>query len=225
MISTSNAESTCIEIEPEHAADASVILLHGGGGQNREFLAMLKHFTPARGRVRFILPNAPERPLSLFGGVSMRAWFDVVHADLQREVDTKGIQHSVGVLQGLIKREIQRGIACERIVIGGFSQGGVIALRTGACYPWPLAGVIALSAYWPEAALPATELARSAGRPPVFIGHGRDDDLVSLALAEQARQTLAGLGHTVQFEVYPTGHGVAEDELSDVKAWIDTVLA
>lgn len=185
---------------------------------------MLDHFTPDRSRTRFILPNAPERPLSLFGGVSMRAWFDVVHADLQRDVDTQGIHHSVDGLQGLIEREIQRGIPCERIVIGGFSQGGVIALLAGAGYPQALAGVIALSAYWPQPALPVAELAHSADRPPVFIGHGRDDDLVSLALAEQARQTMEALGHAVQFRVYPTGHAVAADELSAIKVWVSTVL-
>lgn len=214
----------CIELEPDVPAESSIILLHGGGGYNGEFLPLLKHFTPGRGRVRFIFPNAPRMRLALFDGALMRAWYDVPHADLQRDEDTAGIRRSERRLHTLIERERQRGIPSKRILIGGFSQGGAIALYVGARYPDPLAGVIALSSYLPLLGQTVAEQPGLGLRPPVYIGHGRDDDLVPIALAEQSAQLLESLGHSTRFMIFPVGHGTCLAELESVNAWLQAVL-
>lgn len=220
-----NPESSCIELEPNPPAQSSIILLHGGGGYNGEFLSVLRHFTPRDERVRFILPNAPQIRLTLFGGARMRAWYDVLHADLRHEEDEAGIRRAARRLEELIQRERHRGIPSDRILIGGFSQGGAIALYVGARYPEPLAGVIALSSYLPLMGQTHAERPGVGCRPPVYIGHGCDDDLVPVSLSEQAALLLESLGHPTRFTTFPVGHGTCHAELESMNAWLEEALS
>lgn len=214
----------CVELEPYVAADASVILLHGGGGHNREFVSLVQHFMPSRAHIRFVFPNAPQMSLTLFGGTRVRAWYDVRDADLQCEEDQVRIRKSAQWLEGLIERERGRNIAGERIVVGGFSQGGAIALYLAARYPQRLAGVIALSAYLPLMEEIRAQPAERLEPSPVFIGHGCADDLVSVSLAEQSARVLVTLGHPVRFKVFDTGHGVCSDEMHAVADWMGEIF-
>lgn len=217
--------NSCIEVEPLGGAKASVILLHGGGGDNREFLDLLENFAPPGGCTRFILPNAPRRRLTLFGGAVMRAWYDVVHADLQQDEDEAGVCRSGRRLQNLIERERRRGIPSNRIVVGGFSQGGAMALYVGARYPEPLAGLIALSAYLPLMQGEGVHCPSGCHQhPPVYIGHGQEDDLVPIDLARQGASRLAHAGHCVRFTAFDMGHEICPRELVSVKSWLEKVL-
>ncbi len=220
----SDGEPDPIEREPQAQAYYSAILLHGGGGSPEEFLPLLSFLQGPRAATRFILPGAPVQRVALFGNVAMRAWYNVLHDDLEREVDQAGIERSEQRLRELIEREESRGIPRERILLGGFSQGGAIALYTALRFPHRLAGVIALSSY-----LPPTEAlhAGSCHCPgtPVYIGHGTDDELVPLALARKAARFAASHGCLVEFETFPMGHSTCPAEFDSIKNWLKRTLA
>ncbi|MHB9119697.1 MAG: alpha/beta hydrolase [Burkholderiales bacterium] len=213
-----------IELETAPVPDASVILLHGGGGSGSEFVSLASDLVCPEHRVRFIFPHAPHIPFSLFGGHSMRAWFDVPHYELERDQDEEGIRASEAVLVRLIEQEQSRGIPCSRILIGGFSLGGSIALHTGLRYRQALAGIMALSAYLPLAHLLDGESSACSRDTPVFIAHGLDDALVSIDLVEKGADTLRALGYRVDRHVFPMRHTVCPEEMFLIKEWIGKML-
>lgn len=217
------SELDCIEQEPATPAHYSVILLHGAGGSNTEFLPLLPHFTPADTAVRFVLPNAPWRRVTLFDKMRMRAWYDVVHADLDTEEDTAGILAAQQSLVDLMAREMSRGFPPERILLGGFSQGGAIALYTTFTHPHRLAGAIALSAYLPRAAACAASKQRCPGTP-IYMAHGSADTLVPAARAHSVARFLSSRGCPVHFATFPMEHATTPAEFASLKVWIDATL-
>ena len=135
-----------IEIEPTNTATATVIWLHGLGADGHDFEPLVPELhLPADAGIRFIFPHAPIRPISINNGAEMRAWYDFVpHAESGA---TEDINESAGQISDFIARELARGIPSEKILLAGFSQGGVIALHTALRYDMRLAGVVALSTY------------------------------------------------------------------------------
>lgn len=224
LSSPAEIDPSCIELEPNPPAHSSIILLHGGGGHNGEFLSVLRYFTPRDDRVRFVLPNASKIQLTLFDGALLRAWYDVPHADLQHEEDEVGIRRAARRLTELIQREKNRGISGKRILIGGFSQGGAVALYVAARHPESLAGAIALSAYLPLMKRTAMERPAIPCPTPAYIGHGRDDDLVPVGLAQQGAMLLGSLGHPTRFVTFSVGHGTCLSELRSLNAWLNKAL-
>jgi len=213
-----------IELETAPTPDASVILLHGGGGSGSEFVSLVPDLVNTEQRVRFIFPDAPHIPFTLFGGHSMRAWFDVPHYELERNQDEDGIRASEAVLVRLIEQEQSRGIPCSRILIGGFSLGGSIALHTGLRYRQPLAGIMALSAYLPLAHLLDRESSACSRDTPIFIAHGLDDALVSIDLVEKGTGILRDLGYRIDRHIFPMRHTVCSEEIFLIKEWIGKML-
>ena len=211
-----------LEIETGEAPVAAVIWLHGLGADARDFEPAVPALAPARA-VRFVFPNAPMRPVTINGGAVMRAWFDIKGLSFQDKQDEAGIRASADLLDALIAREIKRGIAAERIVVAGFSQGGAIALHCALRYPQRLAGVIALSTYLPLDDRLEAEAAAANATLPVFMAHGELDPMVPMALAIRARECLAALGYAVEWHSYPMAHAVCPEEVADIRAFIDRV--
>ena len=158
-------------IEPPEAATASVIWLHGLGADGHDFEPIVPELGLNNTRkTRFVFPHAPERPVTINGGMVMRAWYDIREPNLPGEADEDGIRHSEATLRRFIDQEVDAGIDTERIVLAGFSQGGVIGLRTGLLFERPLAGILALSTYLP---LPdATRDEAQSRQPEHFHLHG-----------------------------------------------------
>jgi phospholipase/carboxylesterase len=198
------------------------VLLHGGGGSADEFRALIPAITPPGVRVRYVIPHAPERRLTLFGGQPMRAWYDVVEANLEAQQDTAGIEASLRSVLNLIEAEHARGTPYAKILVGGFSQGGAIALLAALHAPAPLAAAFCLSGYLLRSAVPASTHNQQT---PLFIGHGSDDDLVSLQLAEQARADLRRMGLAVAWYEYPMAHQVGKEEMLALCNWLAHVYA
>lgn len=137
-------------IEPLESANASVIWLHGLGADGHDFEPIVPHLGMHNTRhIRFVFPHAPQIPVTINGGYVMRAWYDIVDVDLRRRADEQGVRGSEQILQDYVAQELDKGIASNRIVVAGFSQGGAIALHTGLRYSKPLAGILALSTYLP----------------------------------------------------------------------------
>ena len=126
----------------------SVIWLHGLGADGHDFEPVVPYLgLPASMAVRFIFPHATPRPITINGGMVMRAWYDIVQISLARDQDEAGIEQSANQVRSLIDNEIARGIPASNIVLAGFSQGGALALHVGLRYGQALAGIMALSAY------------------------------------------------------------------------------
>jgi phospholipase/carboxylesterase len=152
----------------------------------------------------------------------MRAWYDVTGDGRQ---DAAGIRSSQARVEALIARERARGVAARSIVLAGFSQGGAIALQTGLRHPERLAGILALSTYLPLPDTVANE-AHAANRDvPVFMSHGTEDPLIPLSWATLSRDHLMALGYAVEWREYPMPHAVCAEEIEDVGAWLQIVLA
>ena len=214
-----------IEITTREPAQGSVIWLHGLGADGNDFAGILPELAlPATLAVRFIFPHAPTRPVTINGGHVMRAWYDIATLDLSQAQDMRGIQASAQAVRALIAREQTRGVPAARIVLGGFSQGGAIALQTGLRFPERLAGIMALSTYLPLAETLTAEAHSANAQVPVFIGHGRDDAVVPLPLARSTRETLTSLGCAVSWHEYPMAHSVCVPELRAIGAWLTTCL-
>jgi phospholipase/carboxylesterase len=207
--------------EPLHA----VIWLHGLGADGHDFEPIVPELgLPASTPVRFIFPHAPTQPVTINGGMVMRAWYDITGMDLSAGVDEAGINRSAAHLRRLIQATVDSGIPTERIILAGFSQGGVIALHTGLQYTEPLAGIIALSTY---VAVPETirETGSDANSAiPIFMAHGRFDPVIPYALAQRSRDFLTGLNYPVQWHEYPMEHAVHPQEIRDLGEWLSGVL-
>jgi len=208
------------------APNASIIILHGLGADAHDFVPFAQQLDlRAVGDVRFVFPNAPVRPVTLFGGQSARAWFDVYETDLVRREDETSLRESAAQVQALIDREIAEGIPASRIVLAGFSQGCAMTLLAGLRAPQRLAGLAGLSGYLPLAATTAAERSDANRDVPVFLGHGRSDPVVPIARGLATRDLLLELGHPVEWHEYPMQHSVSQEEIEHLNAWLLKVLA
>jgi phospholipase/carboxylesterase len=210
-----------IEIETGAGAQAAVIWLHGLGADGHDFEPIVpelveRHWPP----LRFVFPHAPVRPITINGGMPMRAWYDISGLEIAQLQDEAGIRASIGLLHGLIEREQARGIASRRIVLAGFSQGGAIALAGGIRYAQPLGGIIALSTYLPIAEKTDAEAHPANRSTPIFMAHGTLDPTISHALGEMSRAYLAERGYAVEWHAYPMAHQVCGEEIADLRRWL-----
>jgi phospholipase/carboxylesterase len=216
----------CVEVQTSPSPGATVILLHGLGADGYDFVPVVRelemHGAPA---ARYVFPHAPTMPVTINGGYVMRAWYDILGADLVRREDERGIRASQAMVEALIAREAERGVAHSRIVLAGFSQGGAIALHTGLRQPQPLAGLIALSCYLPLADAFAREASAAGKAVPLFLAHGTQDPVVPLARGAASRDTLQAAGYAVEWHDYPMPHSVSAEEIRDIAAFMQRVLA
>ena len=214
-----------LEVNTADNPEYSVIWMHGLGADGHDFEPIVPYLglSPATA-VRFIFPHAMRRPITINGGMVMRAWYDIVEISTSRGQDEAGILHSAGKIRDLIDHEIERGIAAEKIVLAGFSQGGAMALHVGLRYPQRLAGIMVLSGYlvFPERL--QNERSEGNAATPVFVGHGTQDPMVPFALG-QATVTALQVGHwPVEWHSYPIPHSVSPPEIADVGRWLQERL-
>jgi len=213
------------EMESGPAPTAAVILLHGLGASGHDFAGLVETLDLGGCQdMRFVFPHAPVMPVTVNGGHSMPAWYDIRSLDLQGEQDVAGIQRSELAVLALIAHEVQRGIAPEHIVLAGFSQGAALTLHTALRHPFKLAGIMALSGYLLLPERLGRERAPANAHTPIFMAHGVDDSVVLPRRGEEARDALRALGHPVQWHSYPAEHNVTADEVQDMAAFLRQVL-
>lgn len=200
---------------PQH----SIIWLHGLGADGEDFAPIAQQIKlPVT--IRYIFPHAPMRPVTINGGFVMRAWYDIAEQNIGGRQDAEGIRTSQGQVEALIAQEVARGIPHGNIFLAGFSQGGAIVLHTALRQSEALGGVLALSTYLPLADNVRSEMPAGAKATPIFMAHGRSDNIVPYALGVNSRDTLLELGCTVEWHEYKMQHSVCEEELSDIAAWL-----
>ena len=214
------------EIETGPAATASIIVLHGLGADGNDFVPICDELDlRAVGDVRFVFPSAPMMPVTINGGMVMRAWYDILGTDIARREDEAGLRASLLLVRGLIEREVARGVVASRIVLMGFSQGCAMTLLTGLRYPERLAGLVGLSGYLPLAETTAAERSAVNAGLPIFLAHGRQDPVIALPRATASRDALQALGYAVEWHDYPMPHSVCAPEIVDLNRWLLRLLA
>ncbi|PYM89904.1 MAG: carboxylesterase [Candidatus Rokuibacteriota bacterium] len=213
-----------LEIETAPSPRAAVIWMHGLGADGHDFAGIEREVTPPGAAVRYVYPHAPMMPVTINNGYVMRAWYDVFGVAGERREDEAGVRASQERIERLIAREKARGIPARAIVLAGFSQGGAMALHTGLRHPERLAGVMALSCFLPVARAVATEASTANRDVSLFIAHGIADDLIPVARARAARDTLLGLGYEVEWHEYPMAHSLCPQEIEDIAAWLQRTL-
>jgi phospholipase/carboxylesterase len=216
----------CIEIETAPNPSAAVIWLHGLGADGNDFVPIISQLNlsecPA---IRFVFPSAPSMAVTVNGGYVMPAWYDITERDINAREDLAGIHKSAAAISQLIEREASRGIAYEKIILAGFSQGCAMSLQVGLRFPHRLAGIMALSGYLPLANSLALERSEANGKTPILMAHGVWDAVITLERAEASADILEKLGYQVDWNTYPMEHSLHPDELVDISRFLSAVLS
>jgi len=206
---------------PRHA----VVWLHGLGADGHDFEPIVPQLTFASRRpVRFVFPHAPVRPVTINGGMSMRAWYDILGVDIDRDEDMEGILASVSLVNALLDEQLAAGIPPENLVLAGFSQGGAIALRCGLARRQSLGGLIGLSTYLVDAVGLEHWSASAPGSLPILMGHGSQDPIVPVGLGEESAKRLNSAGFDVSWQTWPMPHAVCAEEVAAIDEWLEQSL-
>jgi phospholipase/carboxylesterase len=214
-----------VEIETAPSPIASVIWLHGLGADGHDFEPVVPEIVKKGERAwRFVFPHAPVRAVTINGGMSMRAWYDILGFERTTAEDTAGFRDTDALVRELIEREAERGISAGRVVLAGFSQGGAVTLYSGLRYRERLAGLMALSTYLPMGAALEAERAAANQGVPIFMAHGIDDPVLPIAMGASARETLTRLGYPVEWHQYRMAHAVCQPEIAEIRQYLMRVL-
>lgn len=222
--------SDAVIVETGAEPVGSVIWLHGLGADGHDFEPIVPELSlPAELPLRFVFPQAPARPVTVNGGMVMRAWYDILSLDGDGRSDEAGLRDSARSLEALIAAEIERGVPASRIVLAGFSQGGAVALHTALRYSAPLAGLLLLSTYLPLPGAFEREVAAAPGNQPVtipiFMAHGSFDPVLPFALGRESRALIEAAGYAVEWREYPMAHQVCAAEIGDIRQFLLSVYA
>ena len=202
-----------------------MIWLHGLGADGHDFEPIVPEIVRRGERAwRFIFPHAPVRPVTINGGMPMRAWYDLKGLDRRSGEDVAGFREADGHVRRLIEREGERGIAPARIVLAGFSQGAAVSLYTAPRFAERLAGIMALSGYLPGDSTFQAERVAANDATPIFMAHGRGDTVLPLGLGSQSRDFLKARGYAIEWHEYPMAHAVCAEEVADIREFLFRVL-
>lgn len=207
-----------IIINQSASTSASVIWLHGLGANGHDFEPVVKMLNCPH--IRFILPHAPEMPVTLNQGYVMPAWYDLFGLTAEAKTDEAGIEASSNYVKSLIAQEKERGISASRIVLAGFSQGGAVVLHTATRLNEPLGGVMALSTYLPLGEQLSTRLKAANQNIPWYMAHGDFDEVIQPSIAQTSYKQLKNHNFGVTFHRYPMAHQVCEAEIADIKVYL-----
>jgi len=219
-----------VEVSTGARAQGSIIWLHGLGADGHDFESIVPELgLGGKLSLRFVFPHAPVRPVTINGGMTMRAWYDILTLERGGPQDEAGIRESSRLLEMLIEREHERGIPDENIVLAGFSQGGAIALHTALRYPHRLAGLMALSTYLPLVDSFDREVLHNMDAQsqelPIFMAHGSSDPMLPMALGQHVHTILEKAGYEVEWHDYPMAHAICAAEIADIRNWLLSVFS
>ncbi|GGO66226.1 alpha/beta hydrolase [Bowmanella pacifica] len=215
-----------VEVNPKGKADAVVIWLHGLGDSGNGFAPIVPELKlPDSLNVRFLFPHAPVRAVTINNGMQMRAWYDIKSLDFENRADVDGVTESMALVRALVEEQIENGIPSERILLAGFSQGGVIAYHLGLRFEHKLAGILALSTYMCQPEKLAEQRHEANQNTPILVAHGLYDEVVPCALGKAAFNAVESLGYPVTWRDYPMQHNVCLEEIQEIGQWLQKRLA
>jgi len=207
-------------------ATHAIIWLHGLGATANDFPPIVPQLGLDEARtIRFIFPQAPQRPITINGGMRMPGWYDIKGVSIADKQDATGMAESQATLNAFVESQIDAGIPAHNIIVAGFSQGGAVAYFTAVRSELKLAGVLALSTYLPFAEDTETEQTKVNQTTPFFASHGTHDPVVPISLGKASVDSLQGLGYQVRWKTYPMDHTVVLEQIEDVGRWINSVFS
>ena len=216
----------CVQTETGPNPTFAAIWLHGLGADGNDFGPIVPELVaPGWPPIRFVFPHAPRRPITINGGMTMRAWYDITGMEIAQRQDEAGIRASMAQLEALIAREVERGIPSTRIFLAGFSQGAAMVLSGGLRHTQPLAGIIALSGYLPLEQQLEAERSEANADVPIFLAHGSLDPVVPQTLGMLSRDFLRAHGYRVDWHSYAMAHQVCTEEIRDLRTWLGERMA
>ena len=214
-----------IQIETNDNPEIAIIWMHGLGADGNDFVPMVRELDLAGlPGIRFIFPHANTMPVTINNGYVMRSWYDITGLELGRREDENGLRASQKDIEAFIEREKARGIPASRIILAGFSQGCAMTIQTGLRHPEQLAGLLCLSGYVPLSAKLPTERTDASKSTPIFMAHGRYDNVVPFNRAEASRDLLVSLGYQLEWHEYAMQHTLCLEEVQHISAWLKKVL-
>lgn len=212
-----------VEVITQSPHDATVIWLHGLGDSGNGFAPIVNQFQfPSTPNIRFIFPHAPVQPVTINNGMPMRAWYDIKSLNFEDRADKQGVEASAAKISAMIQQEINNGIPAQRIILAGFSQGGVIALHLANTLDVKIGGVLAMSTYLSHSAVSADRAIN--GSTPIQMMHGTGDDVVPFALGQHSFQQMEGAGFNIHWKDYPMQHNVCPEQINDIATWLYQTL-
>ena len=215
-----------VEVNTNDNPTACVIWMHGLGDSGHGFSPIVPELNlPDSLGIRFIFPHAPTRTVTINNNMKMPAWYDIKSLDFNSRADLSGVEESAASIKAIFDAQVEAGIAPDKIVLAGFSQGGVIAYHLGLRLQHKIAGIMALSTYMCEPDLLNEQACEENRQIPIFIAHGTQDPVVPPVLGEMAYKTLQDAGYKPEFHEYPMQHNVCMKELEDISAWLQQQLA
>ena len=208
--------------DPKHA----IIWLHGLGASANDFPPIVPELGLSDDRsIRFIFPQAPNRAISINGGMRMPGWYDIKGASLEEKQDSVGMKESQVTVEALIDQQIAMGVPSSNIILAGFSQGGAVTYFTGVRSKHKLAGLLAMSTYCPFEQDTSKERSDVNSDTPIFASHGTHDPVVDVAMGLSSVKHLQRLGYSVKWQTYRMEHQVVMAQIQDIGAWINTVFS
>lgn len=204
----------------------TLIWLHGLGADGGDFVGFVEGLARITDKaMRFIFPHAPVQSLTLNGGALMPAWFDLFGTQPDDAQDELGIRRASQAITNLVTEENRRGVASDHIVLGGFSQGGALALYTALTGPHRLAAMVGLSTYLPLASQFADGRMSLNAATPLFLAHGVDDPMIPYAFALKTQNILTQCGVAATLRAYPIGHTVSDDEIQELRDFLTSTFS
>lgn len=221
-----NSKLSTIEIKPESGHRYSVIWLHGLGADGHDFEGIVPELRLKENtHIHFIFPHAPIQPVTINGGMKMRAWYDILSMSQEHQVDHAGIYQSAELINEIIEQECANGIPSEHILLAGFSQGGVIALHAGLRYPNRLAGIVALSTYLPTIGQLQNERSAANNDIPIFMAHGILDSIVAIETGKATFNALKDMNYRIEWHDYLMEHSVCGEEIENIAAFVNSFFS
>ncbi|MCG5509797.1 alpha/beta hydrolase [Ectothiorhodospira lacustris] len=218
-----NTSLDTVVIDTGASPRSCVIWLHGLGADGHDFEPIVPELSLPPGLpVRFLFPHAPMRRVTINNHMPMRAWYDFLSLDPGRGEDHAQVAEAVSLIQAMVETARRDH---DRVLLGGFSQGGAVALLAGLSEGPAVDGIFALSTYMPDARQAGVGLSQRARGMPVFMGHGSADPVIPVDFGRHTSKLLDDLGAVVQWHEYPMPHSVCADEIRDLSSWFAGLLA
>ncbi|ESP05306.1 hypothetical protein LOTGIDRAFT_152136 [Lottia gigantea] len=205
-------------IQPKGPHKASLIFLHGLGDTGNGWSDVLASLDLKN--LKIICPTAPIRPVSLNAGMPMPAWFDIKGLSPDSPEDEDGIKQASAKLLAMVTEEEKSGIPSERIAVGGFSQGGAVALHTAYSTNRPLGALLIFSAWMPLYKKMVAANEQNNKNTPILQCHGTNDPVVPVKWGQMTSQYIASFSTKHQFKTYPMMHSSHPQELADARSFL-----
>jgi lysophospholipase-2 len=210
--------------EGKHSA--TVLVLHGLGDSSDGWIDMAERWARDMPWVKFIVPSAATRPITMNGGYQMPGWYDIIGLDDRAGESCDGIDESIAEIRGIMAAENALGIPYSRMMLTGFSQGGALSLFAGLQMPveQKLGGILVMSGYCPGYS--KFKLTPGLEDVPLMHCHGTSDPVVRHEWAVKTKGHVESLGfRNYELKNYRgMAHSVCDEEIKDALQFLNKCL-